>query len=42
MHKRVPIDTLLADPHTSPALRTHLEAVRAARSFATQVKCFPI
>jgi predicted aminopeptidase len=36
LHARVPIDTLLADPHTSPALRAHLTQVRAARAFASQ------
>jgi predicted aminopeptidase len=35
LHARVPIERLLADPHTAPALRAHLEAVRAARQFAS-------
>src|SRR5437762_4795054 len=35
LRRRVPIDTLLADPHTPPALRAHLEEVRAAREFAS-------
>ena len=35
LRRRVPIDTLLADPHTPPALRAHLEQVRAAREFAS-------
>jgi predicted aminopeptidase len=36
LHARVPIDTLLADPHTSPELRAQLTQVRAARAFASQ------
>jgi predicted aminopeptidase len=35
LRERVPIETLLADPHTPPALRAHLEEVRAAREFAS-------
>ena len=35
MHARVPIDQVIADPHTPPELRTRLELVRAARKFAT-------
>src|SRR6184192_4077334 len=35
LRRRVPIDTLLADPHTPPALRAHLEEVHAAREFAS-------
>src|SRR5215469_1446819 len=35
LHERVPIDTVLADPHTTPAVREHLEQVRAARAFAS-------
>jgi predicted aminopeptidase len=35
LHERVPIDTVLADPHTSAAVREHLEQVRAARQFAS-------
>jgi len=35
LRRRVPIDTLLADPHTPPALRAHLQQVRAAREFAS-------
>ena len=31
LRQRVPIDTLLADPRTPPALRAHLEEVRGAR-----------
>ena len=36
LHARVPIEKLLADPHTPPALRTRLAAVRAAREFASR------
>ena len=36
LHERVPIDTVLADPHTPAAVREHLERVRAAREFASQ------
>src|SRR5215469_11326482 len=36
LHERVPIDTVLADPHTPPAERTRLEQVRAAREFASR------
>src|SRR5438874_6725476 len=36
LHRRVPIDSLLADPRTPPALRGHLEVVRAAREFAAR------
>src|SRR5438876_7211762 len=36
LHRRVPIDSLLADPRTPPALRGHLEEVRAAREFASR------
>src|SRR5437588_140838 len=36
LHRRVPIDSLLADPRTPPALRGHLEVVRAAREFAVR------
>ena len=36
LRERVPIETLLADPHTPPALRAHLEEVRAAREFASR------
>src|SRR6201987_937306 len=36
LHERVPIDTVIADPHTSPAVRAHLEQVRAARDFASR------
>ena len=35
LHERVPIDTVIADPHTTPAVREHLEQVRAAREFAS-------
>ena len=35
LHRRVPIDSMLADPHTPPELRAHLEEVRAAREFAS-------
>jgi predicted aminopeptidase len=35
LHERVPIDTVLADPHTAVAVREHLERVRAAREFAS-------
>jgi len=36
LHARVPIDTLLADPHASPELRAQLTQARAARAFASQ------
>src|SRR5438067_1539003 len=36
LHRRVPIDSLLADPRTPPALRAHLEEVHAAREFASR------
>ncbi|HEV3182716.1 MAG TPA: aminopeptidase [Steroidobacteraceae bacterium] len=36
LHERVPIDTVLADPHTPAAVREHLERVRAARAFAAR------
>src|ERR1700730_16357908 len=36
LRQRVPIDTLLADPRTPPALRAHLEEVRGAREFASR------
>src|SRR5712672_1180424 len=36
LRERVPIEKLLADPHTPPALRAHLEEVRAAREFASR------
>src|SRR5882757_3651114 len=36
LRERVPIEKLLADPHTLPALRAHLEEVRAAREFASR------
>ena len=36
MHERVPIDTVIADPHTGAALRAQLEQVQAARDFASQ------
>ncbi len=36
LHERVPIDQVIADPHTTPAVREHLEQVRAARQFASQ------
>src|SRR5215472_4931833 len=36
LHERVPIDTVLADPHTPPAVREHLERERAAREFASR------
>ena len=36
LHERVPIDTVVADPHTPAAVREHLEQVRAAREFASQ------
>jgi len=35
LHERVPIDTVLADPHTAAPVREHLEQVRAARQFAS-------
>jgi predicted aminopeptidase len=36
LHRRVPIDSMLGDPRTPPAMRTHLEEVRAAREFASR------
>jgi len=36
LHERVPIDTVIADPRTTPAVRAHLEQVRAARDFASR------
>jgi predicted aminopeptidase len=35
LHEREPIDKVLADPQTPPALREHLTQVRAARQFAS-------
>src|SRR6266699_1368094 len=44
LHRRVPIDSLLGDPRTPPALRGHLEEVRAAPEFSAEPKrwCFPV
>jgi predicted aminopeptidase len=36
LHERVPIDSAIADPHTTPAVRTQLEQARAAREFASR------
>ena len=36
LHERQPIDKVLADPQTPPALREHLTQVRAAREFASR------
>ena len=36
LHQRVPIQRLLADPHTSPELRARLTQVQAAREFAAR------
>lgn len=36
MHERVPIEEVIADPHTPPAVRTQLEQVQVARDFASQ------
>ena len=36
MHERVPIEKVIADPHTSADLRVHLEQAQAARNFASQ------
>jgi predicted aminopeptidase len=36
LHERVPIDTVIADPHTPAAVHEHLEQVRAAREFASR------
>jgi predicted aminopeptidase len=36
LHEREPIDSVLADPHTPPAVHEHLEQVRAAREFASR------
>jgi predicted aminopeptidase len=41
LHAGVPIDKLLADPGTPPALRAHLETVRAAREFASRELLLP-
>jgi len=41
LHERVPIDKVVADPQTPPALRAHLEQVRAARDFATRELALP-
>jgi predicted aminopeptidase len=35
LHEREPIDTVIEDPHTAPAVREHLRKVRAAREFAS-------
>jgi predicted aminopeptidase len=35
LHERTPIATVIADPQTPPAVRAHLEQVRAAREFAS-------
>src|SRR5215469_8122926 len=35
LHERVPIDTVLADPHTPAAVHDRLERERAAREFAS-------
>ena len=35
LHERTPIDKVIEDPHTSPAVREHLTKVRAAREFAS-------
>jgi predicted aminopeptidase len=35
LHERVPIDKVIADPQTPPAVREHLEQVRSAREFAS-------
>src|SRR3984893_6551553 len=36
LRQRVPLDTLLPDPRTPPAVRAHLQEVRAAREFASR------
>ena len=36
LHERVPIQRLLADPHTAPELRARLTQVQAAREFAAR------
>src|SRR5450432_3099331 len=36
MHERVPIDKVIADPHTPEAVRAQLEQAQAARDFAVQ------
>ena len=36
LHERVSIDQAIADPHTAPEVRAHLEQVRAARQFASR------
>jgi predicted aminopeptidase len=41
LRARVPIERLLADPHTPAALRAHLGAVRAARQFASAELALP-
>ncbi len=41
LHERVPIEQVIADPDTTPAVRAHLEEVRAARQFASQELALP-
>ena len=36
LNEREPIDKVIADPHTSAAVRAHLEQAQAARDFASQ------
>ena len=36
LHEREPIDKVIEDPHTSAAVREHLEQVRTAREFASR------
>ena len=36
LHERTPVDTVIADPQTTPEVRAHLQQVRAAREFATR------
>jgi predicted aminopeptidase len=35
LHERVPLEKAIADPHTTPTVRAHLEQARAAREFAS-------
>jgi predicted aminopeptidase len=41
LRQRVPIEKLLADPHTPPQLRARLERVQAAREFASRELALP-
>ncbi|MGH8212370.1 MAG: aminopeptidase [Rhodanobacteraceae bacterium] len=41
LHARKPIPRVIADPHTSPGLRTRLELAQRARAFASDVLKLP-